>query len=196
MKKIICICLFFALIILNSCGGRSEKSAQNDAKTEKEYLQMGMEIASQTQSELLKVVSGAMASGGPVHAIEFCNLKALDLKDSLSRMYNCSIERIALKNRNPEGKPKSETERDQLNSYQQAYARGDSIGPELHVFEDRVEYYQPILIEVGTCLVCHGDPQTQIAEATFAKINELYPGDKATGFALNDFRGAWKITFP
>jgi hypothetical protein len=49
---------------------------------------------------------------------------------------------------------------------------------------------------VGTCLVCHGDPQTQIAEATLAKINDLYPEDKATGFAMNDFRGAWKITFP
>jgi len=157
---------------------------------------MGMEIASQTQSELLKVVSGAMASGGPVYAIEFCNLNALDLKDSLSQLYNCTLQRIALKNRYPEGRPKSETERNQLNSYLQAHASGDSIGPELYVFEDRVEYYQPILIEVGTCLVCHGDPQTQIGEATLAKINDLYPRDKATGFALNDFRGSWKITFP
>ncbi|MGC9344439.1 MAG: Tll0287-like domain-containing protein [Bacteroidales bacterium] len=188
--------IFLLIVIISSCSGRTEKSAQNEIKTEKEYLQMGMEIANQTQAELLKVVSGAMASGGPVYAIEFCNLKALDLKDSLSHLYNCEIERIALKNRNPEGKPDSETEWNQLESYQQAHAMGDSIGPELHVFEDRVEYYQPILIKVGTCLVCHGDPETQIAEATLAKINELYPEDRATGFAMNDLRGAWKITFP
>jgi hypothetical protein len=188
--------LFLLLVILSSCGGSSEKTAQTDSKSEKEYLQMGMEIANLTQAELLKVVSGAMASGGPVYAIEFCNLKALDLKDSLSRLYNCNIERIALRNRNPEGLPNTETEWEQLKSYEQAHVRGDSIGPELHVYEDRVEYYQPILIKVGTCLVCHGDPETQIAGATLAKINELYPEDRATGFAMNDLRGAWKITFP
>ena len=24
---------------------------------------------------------------------------------------------------------------------------------------------------------------------------ELYPDDRATGYAMNDFRGVWKITF-
>jgi len=196
MRKIIHYGIFILLLALYSCGGRTDNSQQDESLSESEYLQRGMEIANRTQAELLRVVSGAMESGGPAYAIEFCNLQALDLKDSLSRLHDCTIQRIALKNRNPEGEPGSETERNQLKAYQAAYAKGDSIGPEIYVFDDRVEYYQPILINAGTCLVCHGDPETQIAETTLARINELYPDDRATGFALNDFRGAWKISFP
>jgi hypothetical protein len=36
---------------------------------------------------------------------------------------------------------------------------------------------------------------TQIAPGTMNVIRELYPNDLATGYALNDFRGVWKITF-
>jgi hypothetical protein len=189
------ITLFLLVILISSCGRSEKKAAQSDESIQQEYLQKGAEIAHMTQSELLKNVSQAMKDGGPGYAIDFCNLRAMPLKDSLSRLNNCQIRRIALKYRNPVDMPQNEKEREQLNHYQMASQKGDSIGPEVYVFEDRIEYYQPIFMAKEACLKCHGNPGEQIAEETLEKIKARYPKDLATGYALNDFRGAWKITF-
>jgi len=187
--------LLVILLVISSCGFKDERSVQKEESIKQEFLQKGGEIVNLTQSELLKNVIHAMKTGGPGYAIDFCNMRAMHLKDSLSRMNNCEIGRIAIKYRNPIDKPKTKTEKDQLNQYQDALQKGDNIKPEVYLFNDRIEYYQPIIIDKGSCLVCHGDPATQITEETLEKIKARYPNDLATGFALNDFRGAWKITF-
>ena len=190
------ISLFLILLMISSCGNRKEKkAAQIEESIKQEYLQKGGEIANLTQSELLINVSNAIKKGGPGYAIDFCNIRALSLKDSLSRLNNCQIRRIALKYRNPVDRPQTEKEKEQLNQYQLAYQKGETIKPEVYHFIDRIEYYQPIILAMEACLKCHGDPGKQIAEETLEKINALYPNDLATGFELNDFRGAWKITF-
>ncbi len=184
------------VFLIFSCGQRGEKqSSQKEESVKQEYLLKGGEIANLTQSELLINVSNAMKKGGPVYAIEFCNLRALPLKDSLSQVHNCQIRRIALKYRNPVDKPQTEKEEEQLNQYQLAYEKGETISPEVYLYSDRVEYYQPITMAMEACLKCHGDPGKQISEETLEKIKVHYPNDLATGFAMNDFRGAWKITF-
>ncbi len=182
------ISLFLFFIVISSCVDKGESIRQ-------EYLQKGGEIANQTQSELLINVSNAIKKGGPAYAIDYCNLRALPLKDSLSRLNNCQIRRIALKYRNPADMPQTEKEKEQLNQYLLAYQKGESIEPEVYLFKGRIEYYQPILIAMEACLKCHGDAGKQIEEETLQKIQAHYPDDLATGFELNDFRGAWKITF-
>ena len=190
------ISLFIILFIISSCGSREEKqAAQKEESIKQDFIQKGGEIVNLAQSELLKNVSYAMEVGGPGYAIDFCNMHALSLKDSLSLLHNCQIRRIALKYRNPVDMPQTKKEKEQLNQYQVDYQKGDSIKPRVYLFDDRIEYYQPIFIDKGTCLICHGDPGKQIAEETLEKIESHYPIDLATGFALNDFRGAWKITF-
>ena len=42
---------------------------------------------------------------------------------------------------------------------------------------------------------CHGQPGKDIKPATMEILRERYPEDKASGFAMYDLRGAWKITF-
>ena len=187
---------FLIFFMIFSCGQRKEKkAAQKEESIKQEYLQKGGEIVSLTQSELLKNVSHAMKKGGPGYAVDFCNLRAMFLKDSLSRLNNCQIRRIALKYRNPVDMPQTKKEKEQLYQYQAAYQKGESIKPKVYFFDDRIEYYQPIIMAKEACLKCHGDPGKQIAEETLEKIKARYPNDLATGFALNDFRGAWKITF-
>jgi len=136
-----------------------------------------------------------MKTGGPEYAIDFCNLRAMEIKDSLSRLNNCQIQRIALKYRNPLDKPQSKKEEDLLYQFQLTNQKGDSLKPKVYLLEDRIEYYQPIVIDNGACLICHGDPDTQISDETLVKIEARYPNDLAVGFSLNDFRGTWKITF-
>ena len=176
--------LFLLVFMMHSCGNKEESLKQ-------EYLQKGGEIVNLTQSELLKNVSHALKTGGPAYAIDFCNLRAMQLKDSLSRLNNCQIRRIAIKYRNPADKAQTDAEKDQLFLYQE----GKSTEPKVYLFNDRIEYYQPIFIDNGACLICHGNPGIHITEETLEQIKVRYPGDLATGFALNDFRGAWKITF-
>ena len=187
--------LLIMLLLCSSCSTKQEKSVAKKESIQHEFLQKGAEIVNLTQSELLKNVSQAMQIGGPGYAIDFCNLRAMQLKDSLSRRNNCEIRRIALKYRNPLDMPQTRTEKDKLLHYQDAFQKGDSLHAEVFLFDDRIEYYQPIRIDKGACLVCHGNPGTQISEETLAKIKARYPNDLATGFSMNDFRGAWKITF-
>ena len=187
--------LFILVLVISSCGVKEKRSAQEEDALKQEFIQKGSEIANITQAELLKNVSKAMQTGGPGYAIDFCSYRAMQLKDSLSRLNDCEIRRIAIKYRNPLDKPQSKTEKDQLYQFQDAVQAGSSIEPEVYFFDDRTEYYQAIIIDKGTCLVCHGSPGTQITDEILEKITARYPGDLATGFALNDFRGAWKITF-
>lgn len=43
----------------------------------------------------------------------------------------------------------------------------------------------------GLCLQCHG---TAINPEVSAKLNELYPHDKAVGYREGDIRGAFLVT--
>jgi hypothetical protein len=56
-------------------------------------------------------------------------------------------------------------------------------------------YYKPIKIGMPTCLQCHGKPKEDINEATASTIRKKYRFDKATGYAMGNLRGAWKLTF-
>jgi len=43
------------------------------------------------------------------------------------------------------------------------------------------------------CMQCHGSENEQIDNNTLAKINELYPDDKATGYGVGELRGIWVV---
>ena len=188
--------LVLILCMVASCSDNKQKeTSQKPDSIQQKYFKLGGEVTKLAQAELLKNVSQAMKKGGPEYAIEFCNVKAIPLMDSLSKLHNCQIKRIATKFRNPVDMPQTETEHEQLNQYQKSFEKGRSIEPVVHLFDDRIEYYKPIMLGKAACLKCHGDPGKDIAKGTLQKISERYPADLATGFALNDFRGAWKITF-
>lgn len=148
-----------------------------------------------TQKELLKNVSSAMQSGGPAHAIDFCNTRAMKLTDSLSEKYNCTIERLSLQNRNPNNSPDSNEEKEQLKLYENQHKDGKDIEPTVHSSKEKVVYYKPITVGMETCLKCHGTPENGLSEEVMTQLAELYPNDNATGYELHDFRGMWKVTF-
>lgn len=188
--------LILILCMIFSCTEKKQKETPQELESiQMEYLKLGGEVSNLAQSELLKNVSQAMKKGGPGYAIEFCNLKAMPLMDSLSKLYNCQIKRISTKYRNPIDMPQAGKAIEQLNHYQNTFENGETLEPIVHFFEDRIEYYKPIMMNKGACLKCHGDSGKHITKETLKKIDKLYPNDLATGYALKDFRGAWKITF-
>ncbi len=58
--------------------------------------------------------------------------------------------------------------------------------------DGRVGYVEPITVQ-PLCLGCHG---STLAPGIADELNELYPDDRATGFAAGDFRGLFWVEFP
>lgn len=56
----------------------------------------------------------------------------------------------------------------------------------------RLGYVEPILLQ-PLCLTCHGET---LASDITARIDELYPDDRATGFEVGDFRGLFWVEYP
>lgn len=173
-----------AVFILASC----ERTIKPDVYTK--FIETGNQIATNSQAALLANVAAAIQQGGPSYAIEFCNLKALDITDSLSQVHQCSISRISAKNRNPENGLKTATDHLVWNIFE-TNNRTDT----LLQAGNKLVYYKTIKTAMPACLQCHGLPVTDIDSLTIARVKQLYPDDKATGYALNDFRGLWKIEF-
>jgi hypothetical protein len=53
-------------------------------------------------------------------------------------------------------------------------------------------YVEPIGIK-PLCLACHGEA---LAPDVAARIGELYPKDRATGFTEGDLRGVFWVEYP
>lgn len=161
-----------------------------DAETYSNFQKKGNEITDLAQATLLSNVAKAMNNGGPVYAVEFCNLKASSLIDSLNQLNNCEISRVTTKNRNPENNLQNETDKTLWTIFEEG-AKSDTIiqGNKTLV------YYKTIKMGMPACLNCHGNPNSEIANATLSKIQKLYPNDLATGYKQGDFRGLWKVEF-
>lgn len=180
----ILVILFFA-----ACNSRQQilEELSNTIDTAA-YLHKGDSISANVQKVLLTNVMKAMKSGGPGYAVIFCNEKAMPLTDSLAKKYNCVIQRVSDKYRNPSNKL-SETDAEILK------AMSTSMNPVLITENGQLIYYKPIKIAIPTCLNCHGTAGKEMDPKTAEIIRIKYPEDKATGYKEGDIRGLWKISF-
>jgi hypothetical protein len=142
------------------------------------------------QATLLKNVGLAIQNGGPQYAVEFCNIEASGIIDSLNERYSCTISRITDKNRNLNAGLATKTDKDLWRIFNQG-----NVADTLISENEGLTFYKPIKIGMPACLKCHGNPETDITTATKEKLQSLYPKDLATGYALGEFRGLWKIEF-
>lgn len=182
------------LFVLISCTGKSDREEKISEEKYSSYLEKGDKISNLAQGVLLRHVGEAIQQGGPEYAVEFCNLQAASITDSLNEVNNCIISRVSAKNRNPENELSGQQEKQLWNLMAEKAAAGNAHDT-LLADGNSLVYYKPIKTKLPACLKCHGTPEQDINQATLQKINELYPNDKATGYALNDFRGMWKIRF-
>lgn len=183
MKQNYFLIVVFAILLV-SCNSKI------NVETYAEFQKKGNEISTLTQSVLLANVAQAMQAGGAVYAVEYCNLKASTIVDSLNHIHNCVISRVSSKNRHPENALKTDIDQNVWAIFETGTVN-DTIVQE----SNKLIYYKPIKIALPACLKCHGDLGSDIDSATSEKLQNLYPADLATGYKLNDFRGLWKIEF-
>jgi hypothetical protein len=174
-----------------------ETQPEIEALTEAEQtaaLQKGKGIAQATFAALSGQLKSALQEGGVPHAIEYCNLVAFPLVDSLSEVHSAQIRRTTNKVRNPKDIA-TETERPVLNNYLQQAAKGEELKPLVELVDpNTVAFYAPIKIQ-PLCLNCHGKVGEVLTEENYAVIKEKYPEDEAVGYQLDEFRGMWSIQF-
>lgn len=154
-----------------------------------EFMALGDSITTQVQAVLLKNVSEAMGKGGPAYAIDYCNVNAIPLTDSLSKAFHVEIQRLSDKNRNPVNALASDADQkawSKISADKKAFAELNEAGDVL--------YYKPIFTGMPACIKCHGG-ENDIAADALQLIREKYPNDKATGYQMGDLRGMWKIKF-
>lgn len=181
------------MLIFFKC--KSEKApAALTAEEQKAWLGKGQVLAAATFSELSGRLQAAMKEGGVAGALQYCNVVASPLVDSLSKANNAAIRRTSLKTRNPGNAPVG-GEQKALQDYAKKAATGKELSPALLLLDEhRVAFMAPIKV-LPLCLKCHGQPGEDIAVTDMHLIRKLYPADQATGFRTGDLRGMWSITF-
>ncbi|MDY0090754.1 MAG: DUF3365 domain-containing protein [Flavobacteriaceae bacterium] len=180
--------LLFILFLLFLVGCTNSKELSVSEK--EDYLASGDSISNNAQMVLLSNVGRQIQQNGVVKAVDFCSEKAIFLTDSLSNK-SIKIQRLSDKNRNPINALKSEIDKKAWNELQKNPDNQQLVLQE----NNTVYYYKSISIGMPTCLMCHGNKQTDISAETLEIINLKYPQDQAIGYKMGDFRGMWKIKF-
>lgn len=165
-------------------------NASNDLKP---LAQKSKAVVKEFMTQLKGELQSAMKAGGPVNAISVCNEKAPTIAKNLSDKYGWDIARTSLKTRNASNAPDA-WETKVLNEFEARKAKGEKVKP-MAYFEavDNSFRFMKAIPTGEVCLKCHGD---NIAPPIKAKLQKLYPDDKATGYKLGDVRGAFTITQP
>jgi hypothetical protein len=168
-------------------------SASSDEERVAKSRQAVKEFAGTLKGELL----AALEEGGPVNAVSVCSEKAPAIAGGISADKGWDVGRTSLRIRNPENAPDS-WERKTLEAFEERRKNGEDPSKMEHsevvTAEGRSVFRYMKAIPVGEpCLTCHGK---EIIPDLAAKLQELYPEDRATGFSPGEIRGAFTITQP
>lgn len=188
-------------IILAACGASEKQSKENNNQNtttgDKAALIEEAKLAVQALGGTLKgELQLAMKAGGPTNAMDICNTRAPEIAKSVSTDKNMAVSRVSLKNRNPVMGKANDWQDVVLNKFEARKASGEK--PNALAYADIVkttdgheEFRFMKAIPTGSlCLTCHG---TELKPEVTAKLNELYPDDKATGYTEGDLRGAFVV---
>ena len=185
MKKLVIAAMLCSLPFTASAD-----MAQNKAEAKK--------ITGAFFKELKGELGKGMKAGGPVAAIGVCNSLAPAIAQKHSANSGWDVGRTSLKLRNPQNAPDA-WETKVLQQFEERRAKGE--GPDTLAYAEVVEdggdkyfrFMKGIVMppmEKMPCLKCHGE---NIDAKTAAKLDALYPQDKARGYKAGQVRGAFTL---
>ncbi len=156
-----------------------------------DYLAHGQKIANETKMVLGKNLLNALKDKGTIGALEFCNLRALPLTDSVSFALNASVRRVTDKPRNPKNRA-NKYELEYINELKALHSNGHLLSPRLTEKGDKIIAYYPIETN-EMCMKCHGEIDNDIDTQVLSTIKSLYPKDMALGYTSNQIRGIFVV---
>lgn len=157
--------------------------------------ELGRDAAGRLAGILVQNLSAQMQAGGAESAIEFCSGEAMTLTRAVNvELGGLEVKRTSIRVRNPENAPDA-LERVALSYFEKEMDAGSL--PEHWVQaagDEELRYYQPLLVR-EMCTQCHG-PTDTLDPAVRKRLEELYPEDRAVGYAPGDFRGLIRVAIP
>lgn len=153
----------------------------------------GAEMIKTYAGTLQKALQSAVQAGGPIKAIEVCNVKSPEVAAELSKN-GWTIGRTSQRIRNPQSLPDA-YETAALANFLVRLSDGekpDTLVKAEIVTENGQKMFRMVkAIPVNdVCLTCHG---TDIKPPVQEALGKLYPSDIATGFKAGDIRGIFTL---
>jgi hypothetical protein len=197
MKYIKIILFVFLMISVVSCRKDEEKvntEILESSILHKEYYEKGRNITEASFNSLKFNLMQAMGTKGVGGAIEYCNIAANPLTDSLSEVFGADIRRTTLNWRNPLNKPNN-IEKELLDFYENSHKAESKLSDSVvQISENEFLYVKPIFVQ-GLCMNCHGNTGNTLTDSNYVIIKKLYPQDRAINYKDGDLRGIWSIKF-
>lgn len=142
-------------------------------------------------------LEASMKQGGPVNAIQTCQLKAPSIAHEMSVKSGWKVGRTSLKLRNPANAPDA-WELAVLQSFEERKSAGED--PQSIAKAEVVEQngksvfrFMKAIPTAELCLNCHG---SELKPEVAAALDAHYVADKARGYKLGDIRGAFTLSKP
>lgn len=191
MKKIISLSMLIIFLITLSCSEKPKPELTDQIKN-------GLrKDAKEFMGSLKSILVKEMQTNGIVSAVSVCSDTAQILTNDYGVKKGIYIKRVSFKNRNQNNIP-DEFETKALQYFEELKINGKlSETTEFIDIEElngvkKVRYLKPIIVQ-APCLGCHGT-QENIGADVKNILNEKYPNDKATGYQMDDLRGAVSIS--
>ncbi len=167
---LLCLCLV-------ACEAKTAEPAPAD------FAQRADAATKRFGRELQAALKGAIAEGGPEHAIGLCNHMAPQITSSHTKD-GLRLRRVGVRVRNHKTNVPTDAERAAM---MKLTREAPTTVATLNL---KRKFLRAIYVDSPLCLNCHG---TNIKPKVKEKLDELYPEDEATGFFLGDLRGAFVV---
>ena len=162
-------------------------------------MQETRDIAAAMLKELGQTLQAAMANGGPENAIGVCKTQAPEIAKNLSAKNQVKVTRVGTRARNPDMGVPNDWQTQALKQFETRLAKGDKPYDIEYIqltksgsYDLELRYAKPIVLQ-PMCTACHGTPE-QISPEVKAKLDQLYPNDKAVNYKPGELRGAVVVT--
>jgi hypothetical protein len=154
-------------------------------------LQKGGELIKSLGQQLKAKLMHALQTEGPINAVELCSQESQKLAKAISQSNEgWEIRRISLKARSVHAMP-DEWEKTALLQLELQNEKKQADDP-LIISQSDAQGFRMLkgIKTEAICLTCHGE---NINGNLASKIKALYPQDQATGYRLNQLRGAFSV---
>ena len=186
-------------IAISLCVAVPVSLAQPGPGRNENAMQETRDIASAMLKELGQILQAAMANGGPENAIGVCKTQAPEIAQNLSTKHQLQVARVGTRARNAVMGQPNEWQALALKQFEARLASGDKPHDIEYVqltksgaYDLELRYAKPIVMQ-AMCTACHGSTE-QITPSVKAKLEQMYPNDKAVDYKPGDLRGAVVVT--
>jgi hypothetical protein len=191
-------------LLLTACAtNETQVEAKAEPKVEAaqpKQIEESRAVAKTLATQLGGKLKESMSKNGPAESIGVCKEIAPQIAANLSKQTGWQVSRVGTRARNAETGVPNAWQAEALASFAERMKNGekadtmefaqvvtDSSGKHLH-------YAKAIAIQ-PVCLTCHGPAET-VSEGVKARLRVDYPLDQATGYSVDELRGAVVITRP